>query len=89
MRYSILITFKEPTELVELPEERRTIVIDFVNQLIDLAKHFGINIDHKTLAVLYEPLFIKQTMMEYDDKLTAFEYFIDSVMTQIRERLNL
>jgi hypothetical protein len=92
-RYDALIrmitpTFNDETAFVALPDIYREDIVDFVNRLMQFARHFGIDIEPNIFAVLYEPLFEKQTKMEYDNKLTAFEHFIYSVMTQIRERLN-
>jgi hypothetical protein len=86
--HTITPAVKDSNEIIALPDIYREDIVDFVNRLMQFARHFGINIEPNIFAVLYEPLFEKQTKMEYDNKLTAFEHFIYSVMTQIRERLN-
>jgi hypothetical protein len=92
-RYGALIrmitpTLNDETAIVALPDIYREDIIDYVNDLMRFVKHFGINVEFETIRLLYEPLFSKQAISDYMNKLTEFENFIASVLAQIKEKID-
>jgi hypothetical protein len=80
-------TFKDETTVIKLPDIYREDIIDFMTDFMRFVNHFGIPVEHETIRMLYEPLFTKQTITDYKQKLKEFENFIYSIIVQIKEKI--